>query len=244
MISEKQKKNCRLIGGIAVLVGILMLFIGVFAGIGILVLGLILFFVGLTKENAELKVENQEKENTRKKFSLKRVFYGVMIAIFLPILIIVLIIAIFGNKGTSNTYTPGNNTSNTKTIYVPNEIDLYIQAQEFVKQGLKAPSTAKFPSLSYETTDLGDGRYKIISYVDSQNSFGAMLRSEWTVVMKNISVDKWILERMVIGGKVIYDPAEAKIKAKKAAQDKAELDAQIKATQKQIDDELEKLKSY
>lgn len=89
--------------------------------------------------------------------------------------------------------------------YIPDQIDLHIQAQQFVLQGLKAPSTAKFPSLPDQTTTDGKGLYRIISHVDSQNSFGAMIREDWSVTMRLTPDEKWKLETMVIGDKLIYD---------------------------------------
>ena len=50
---------------------------------------------------------------------------------------------------------------------------------------LKAPSTAKFPSFydnGVAAERLPDGStYRVVGYVDSQNSFGAMIRSQWEV---------------------------------------------------------------
>lgn len=60
----------------------------------------------------------------------------------------------------------------------------HVMAQKLVKAQLKAPSTAKFPSAEYTATDLGGGRWRVSSYVDAQNGFGAMLRSQWTVEME------------------------------------------------------------
>ena len=107
--------------------------------------------------------------------------------------------------------------------YAPDEIGLHIQAQQFVLQGLKAPSTAKFPALPYDTSTDGDGLYKVNSYVDSQNGFGAMIRSDWTVLMR-LSGSSWTLERMVIGGEVVYDPELAEKNRKKYEASKAEID--------------------
>lgn len=63
--------------------------------------------------------------------------------------------------------------------------DAYYTSQVFVKRNLKAPSTAEFPSQSESTiTPSEDGAtYKIYSYVDSQNGFGAMIRTKYYVKM-------------------------------------------------------------
>lgn len=46
-----------------------------------------------------------------------------------------------------------------------------------VKESLKAPTTAKFPFA--EAVHVGDDVYQMASYVDSQNSFGAMIRTHF-----------------------------------------------------------------
>ena len=63
----------------------------------------------------------------------------------------------------------------------------YIIGRNAIKDKLKAPSTAKFPHY-YEsgvrvvkTTD----EYHIFSYVDAQNSFGAMIRKRWTARVRD-----------------------------------------------------------
>lgn len=65
------------------------------------------------------------------------------------------------------------------------KITVWIEAQDTVKEHLKAPSTADFPA-DYEKyiTDNGDGTYKIKAYVDSENSFGAKIRSNFSLTIK------------------------------------------------------------
>jgi len=46
---------------------------------------------------------------------------------------------------------------------------------------LKAPATAQFPSVSEEVVlNRGGGRYTIGTWVDAQNSFGALLRAHYS----------------------------------------------------------------
>jgi hypothetical protein len=55
----------------------------------------------------------------------------------------------------------------------------YSNAESFVKQKLKSPSSAVFPNADEKIKQieyLGENRYKINSWVESQNSFGAMLK--------------------------------------------------------------------
>jgi hypothetical protein len=63
----------------------------------------------------------------------------------------------------------------------------YNYAETYVKQRLKSPSTAEFAGLFEKRdhiTKVGDREYKITSYVDSQNGFGATLRSKWSCTIK------------------------------------------------------------
>ncbi len=117
-------------------------------------------------------------------------------------ILIIFIVMIFSFLGEEPSQVSKNSIA-TKT-YVPDEIDLHIQAQQFVLQTLKAPSTAKFPALPYEAGSLGDGFYGVKSYVDSQNSFGAMIRSNWSVTMK-ITGNQWALEKMIFDDKVVFN---------------------------------------
>lgn len=58
-------------------------------------------------------------------------------------------------------------------------------AQNLVKEQLKSPSTASFPSSATAYSVQTDGTYFHVSgYVDAQNSFGAELRQNWTASFK------------------------------------------------------------
>jgi len=65
-------------------------------------------------------------------------------------------------------------------------------SQKFVKERLKAPSTAKFPGeilelYEYKLQKLPDGSRRLFSWVDAQNSFGAMIRSKWMVEFRPVT---------------------------------------------------------
>ena len=66
----------------------------------------------------------------------------------------------------------------------------------FVKKNLKAPSTADFPVFRETAVDdLGGGRFRVTSYVDAQNSFGAQIRTNYTCVVKGEEDStNWTLE--------------------------------------------------
>lgn len=62
------------------------------------------------------------------------------------------------------------------------KFDAQYHCKEFVSARLKAPSTASFSSPS--TAGSGEGPYTVHGVVDSQNSFGAMLRSSYTCTVQ------------------------------------------------------------
>jgi hypothetical protein len=81
--------------------------------------------------------------------------------------IVVIMIFVSLQGGSSSTPTKGD------------RYGAYDVCQKFVSMRLRAPGSAKFPSLTADgvkATDLGDGRYSVNGYVDSQNGFGALLR--------------------------------------------------------------------
>ncbi len=56
-------------------------------------------------------------------------------------------------------------------------------AQKFVLDTLKAPSTEKFGGET--VTALGDDTFEVSGWVDSQNSYGAMIRADFKVKLKS-----------------------------------------------------------
>ncbi len=63
-------------------------------------------------------------------------------------------------------------------------------ADKFVQEQLKAPSTAKFPWKADSVTKEGDG-WRVRSHVDSQNGFGAMIRSKYVCVVRHNGGRSW-----------------------------------------------------
>lgn len=81
----------------------------------------------------------------------------------------------------------------------PDKVEACHKAQEYVKQRLKSPTSAKFPWCSSKNvTDLGNGRVSVAGYVDAANSFNAKLRSRYIVIMKYSGNKNWILEEIFI----------------------------------------------
>ncbi|MGC9996658.1 MAG: zinc ribbon domain-containing protein [Terriglobia bacterium] len=71
--------------------------------------------------------------------------------------------------------------------------------EDHVRQYLKAPSTARFSSYyDTEVRDHGSGKYSAVGWVDSQNSFGAMLRTEYICTATDEGNDQWSFEPLAI----------------------------------------------
>jgi len=92
------------------------------------------------------------------------------------IIVVILIIGFLKDCGSDS-----GDTDN-KTKYYSGH-DAYLEAQSFVKKQLKSPSTAEFPyynKVENNVKYLGTNKYKIESWVDSQNSFGATIRTNFS----------------------------------------------------------------
>ena len=77
-----------------------------------------------------------------------------------------------------------------------NSWDAAFFLQESVRERLKSPSRAEFPAIDYNGIVRGTGkenhRYIIVmSYVDSQNSFGAMIRTKYTGIVEQTGEYEW-----------------------------------------------------
>lgn len=69
-------------------------------------------------------------------------------------------------------------------VYIPDSMDAYVMAKKFVEQSLKAPSTAEFASFSESKIQpIGGDNWEVSSFVDSQNGFGAMIRTHFVITM-------------------------------------------------------------
>jgi len=105
-----------------------------------------------------------------------------------------------------------SNTNSTPQAQQPQDESsmAYIASQEYVKQALKSPASAKFPLFANTTKDSAKQNvYSVSAYVDSQNSFSALLRSNWTAQVlfkggEDANPNNWELQSLIIDGKVMY----------------------------------------
>lgn len=86
---------------------------------------------------------------------------------------------------TASTSSSRSGTTTKGTGFSSSEIEAatFALAEKAVKSNLKAPSTAKFckqPECDFEY--LGNNQYQMSGWVDAENGFGAMIRSNWYIV--------------------------------------------------------------
>lgn len=105
----------------------------------------------------------------------------------------------------------GDSLSEPSTTIAPavSDTQVNIMAENYVETILKSPSTAKFPNLQFTHYDLGNNKHQIVSYVDSQNSYGATVRSDWSATLTYKGGDwsnqnNWTLNELVLDGEKVY----------------------------------------
>jgi len=107
-----------------------------------------------------------------------------------------------GGTGGGGSGSDNSRSSTTDWRQEDNSIMAYIMMEDFVKDRLKSPSTAEFPGVwdgrNEHISKAGAQTYKINSYVDAQNSFGASIRTRFTGTIKQISKDRWQLQSLTL----------------------------------------------
>jgi hypothetical protein len=143
-------------------------------------------------------------------FSNRELLGLTVFLILLSIFVFLLIIAIF----TNNPKPSSDSTQSPKTeIKQDLSARASVLARRFVKKFLKSPSTSDFPFLDFSVLELGNNYYSVQSYVDSQNSFGATIRTNWKAVIKynggnESDINNWTLRRLEFDGEEIYQTTE------------------------------------
>ena len=92
-------------------------------------------------------------------------------------------------------------TNPTKDNAESQHVEAIIAVQNDVKKYLKSPDTAKFPLPSYvDHSYLGNGKFAIRGHVDSQNSFGGIVRANYsaTAIKSGSGQFDWTVDDMVI----------------------------------------------
>lgn len=72
------------------------------------------------------------------------------------------------------------------------QVGAYRSCERAVGTQLKAPSTADFSGYSHSDISATGSTYSVHGYVDSENSFGAKVRSDWDCRVRSTG-DNWEL---------------------------------------------------
>ncbi|MDP2723185.1 MAG: hypothetical protein Q8O72_10535 [Bacteroidales bacterium] len=95
---------------------------------------------------------------------------------------------------------------------VPNKLSIeenaYYTSQNYIKDYLKSPSTAKFPyypsaEIIVVTMPQDKNLYAVKSWVDAKNAFGVPIRMQYLMHLKYLETH-WKLESLVIDGDKVY----------------------------------------
>lgn len=122
-----------------------------------------------------LDISKEANSGSKNKEWMKKhpILTGVII-----VFIVMMIGSMFGGDSSSNTST---NVPSPEQAIKDREITSIVFTKEVIKKILKAPSTAKFVDVkAYELSNEKDV-WAVNGSVDSQNSFGAMIRNQWEV---------------------------------------------------------------
>lgn len=78
-------------------------------------------------------------------------------------------------------------------------IGAYVEVQNHVEQRLKSPGTADFPwTPSKHGSNVATQTYYIEAYVDSQNGFGATLRTNFAAIIRKVGEDDWQVDKLTL----------------------------------------------
>lgn len=108
-------------------------------------------------------------------------------------LVIFLVVFFLGTLGQALDEAGVNQTSSVPEYKTEaSDFEAYLMAKHFVEATLVAPTTAEFPSTFMDdpfTVSKNDNLYTVSSYVDSQNGFGAMIRTYYTIQLRFLGGD-------------------------------------------------------
>ena len=119
------------------------------------------------------------------------------LSIVLGILLSVCLIVVCEFTGQS-LFDPSTYYSQSGTNYGIDEYDAWNAATDVVKDNLKAPSTAEFCNKSDATITQKGDTWTIRGYVDAENSFGAKLRNDFTVVITFTNSTRYTINECTI----------------------------------------------
>jgi hypothetical protein len=118
-------------------------------------------------------------------------------SIVFSVVLVAFVIAFFlGTDGSLKSKAPAK--PDLSWIERDDSFGAFYYTKEYVKLRLKAPSTAQFPDSERDNTSIHrEGQvYTVVSWVDSQNLFGAMLRTVYACRIEQVREGVWQLREL------------------------------------------------
>lgn len=144
--------------------------------------------VNLEEYDEQIKDERQKEEmRLETDINKEKTEKYVVLRLLISLIMIATTICIFFNI----IFSPKDENVNNKTKN-DYKMEAYVMSQDFLKDYLKSPTTAKFPTYSAINVIQTNNRYKIEAYVDSQNSFGNMVRTKYYMILERENDGGWI----------------------------------------------------
>ena len=116
--------------------------------------------------------------------------------IFIVIVVLAVIVSGPDDNTSSSSSSEAKKEQRTDWRSRDNTVRAHSVLKQHVRQHLKAPSTAKFPNVWDEGVVIrkrDNQEYTVVSYVDAQNPFGAMIRTGFAGRVKQTGKDDWLI---------------------------------------------------
>jgi vacuolar-type H+-ATPase subunit I/STV1 len=176
---DKMKRIARnVFGSIFVVIGFLLSILGVMYKVKennatILIVGIIMSILGILISAYKAKT---------------KITIGISLAVVLGITIVTGLIIPTESERRENEIADAE-----KWKEQDNGVMAYVMVTQHIKEQLKSPSTAKFPNFTDKNVIVSkdDFVYTVSGFVDSQNGFGATVRTQYEVIIEQISKNDW-----------------------------------------------------
>lgn len=125
----------------------------------------------------------------------KKVFF----TFFLGTIVILFLVFLIPDKPSDQATSLALNKTGAAARWqaVDHSTSAYTMASIYLRDRLKLPGSAKFPTLSEGQQDhvrnLGMQRYHVVSYVDTEDEFGRMVRIQFQGEIEQTKEDEWHL---------------------------------------------------
>lgn len=125
------------------------------------------------KETLKQMMQEQEKtreESQRDKYAAIKLLF----ILFCIVVAICIIVKTFSNSGETS----------SKSSSKDYKLEAYVMSQDFIKDYLTNPTTTKFPNYSKVNIVQTNSRFKVEAYVESENSFGTIVKTNYYMILE------------------------------------------------------------